>query len=275
VDGTEVAALRREIDRLRAANRVADGEVARLREAVRARDALLVAAGHEMRNAMGSILVVTTSLRFRAAREPGLPAWIGERLDLVARQSRGFVRRTTTLLDVSRLSSGPPSLSLASVCWTDVVLGIVEELELDAERAGCDVEVRHGAPVSGTWDRDALEQITFNLLSNALTHGAGRPVQIAVVREGDRGVLRVRLHGAGIGEADRARIFERFERAVRMAETPGIGLSLWIARQLARAHGGEIDIASVAGAGSVFTVNLPGARRESEHDELPGLSPEA
>jgi signal transduction histidine kinase len=275
VDSSEVDALRREVDRLRVAHRAAACEVARLREAVEARDAFLVAAGHELRNAMGSILVATTNLRFRAAHEPGLPAWVGERLDLVARQSRGFVRRTTTLLDVSRFSSGAPSLSFATVCWTDLVLGIVEELELDAERAGCDVDVRQAAPVCGSWDREALEQITFNLLSNALTYGAGRPVQVAVAREGDRGVLRVHVHGAGIGEADRARMLERFEQAVRTAETPGNGLSLWITRQLSRAHGGELDVASVAGGGSVLTVNLPGAIRDSAHDELPGLPPEA
>jgi signal transduction histidine kinase len=266
-DSDEAASLLAEVERLRAENMLAQAEIASLREAVAARDTFLGTAGHELRNAMGGVLVAATNLRFRARHAPGVPPWVAERLELIARQSRGFVRRATTLLDVSRLSTGTLRLNLARTEWTEVVLAVVEELGPEAERAGCQIEISAREAVCGPWDRNALEQITMSIVSNAIKYGAGKPVAISVSREGDAGVLRVSDQGVGIGEADRQRIFERFERAVRPGDLPGFGLGLWIARQLAHAHSGDIDVASSPSAGSVFTVRLPGVIREFENDD--------
>jgi signal transduction histidine kinase len=266
-EGADADELRAEVETLREENLRARREIADLREAVMARDVFLGTAGLELRNAMGGILVAATNLRFRASHAPGVPAWVGERVELITRQSRSFVRRATTLLDVSRLSTGALRLNLARVAWTEVVLAVVAELDLEAERAGCEIEITADEAVDGAWDRDALEQVTANLVSNAIKYGAGQPIGIALSHEGDAGVLRVTDRGLGIAEVDRARIFERFERAVRPGDQPGFGLGLWIARQLVRAHGGEIEVAAVAGVGSIFTVRLPGVIREFENDE--------
>lgn len=115
----------------------------------------------------------------------------------------------------------------------------------------------------------------MNLVSNAIKYGAGKPIAISVSRDGDAGVMRVSDQGVGIDEADRARIFERFERAVRAGDLPGFGLGLWIARQLVRAHDGEIAVSAAPGAGSVFTVRLPGVVREFDHDEPARVPAEA
>jgi signal transduction histidine kinase len=267
--------LRAEVERLEDENVCARREIADLREAVIARDAFLAAAGLELRNAVGGILVAATNLRFRASLAPGVPPWVAERVELITRQSRGFVRRATTLVDVSRISSGALRLNRARVCWTEVVLCVVDELELEAERAGCEIEIAAEEPVDGAWDRDALQQITLNLISNAVKYGAGKPIGIALSREGDAGVLRVCDRGIGISAEDRARIFERFERAVRPGDLPGFGLGLWIARQLVQAHGGEVEVAASPGAGSLFTVRLPGLIGESEYDESTRVPPKA
>jgi signal transduction histidine kinase len=116
----------------------------------------------------------------------------------------------------------------------------------------------------GYWDRTALEQIAGNLVSNAIKYGAGRPVEVSVQADPTTAALTVRDHGPGIAEADRERIFQRFERAVSSAERSGFGVGLWIARQLAVAHGGDIAVASVPGLGSVFTATLPRGIHESQ-----------
>jgi signal transduction histidine kinase len=257
----EADQLRREVERLRAENAEANRELAELREAVATRDAFLRAAGHELRNAMGSILVATTNLRFDADHQV-TPAWVATRLELITRQSRGVVRRATTLLDVSRLSTGSLRLDLGAVAWAEIVHATVADLELEAERTGCVVCVAVDGPVRGNWDRDALEQITYNLVSNAIRYGAAKPVLVALAQEEGQGILRVRDFGIGIPAADRARIFEPFERALRPGDSPGFGLGLWIARQYARAHGGDIEVDTAPGAGSLFTLRLPGASPE-------------
>jgi signal transduction histidine kinase len=89
----ETDAMLRELARLRAENARAAKEVAELREAVAARDAFIAIAGHDLRNAMSGVVVAATNLRFRASRDPALPAWLVDRLQLLARHARGFVRR--------------------------------------------------------------------------------------------------------------------------------------------------------------------------------------
>jgi signal transduction histidine kinase len=91
---------------------------------------------------------------------------------------------------------------------------------------------------------------------------------LTVRRVGGRGELRVRDHGIGIGAQDQARIFERFERAVSSREFGGLGLGLYISRQIVQEHGGDIRVESVPGSGSTFCVELP--LGSPPHGGLPG-----
>ncbi|MFL5357097.1 sensor histidine kinase [Archangium sp.] len=102
-----------------------------------------------------------------------------------------------------------------------------------------------------------LEQVLINLLSNALKYGAGRPVRVAMTADGGRALLSVKDEGVGLREEDRARIFERFERAISASEVSGLGLGLYITREIAQAHGGDISVESRLGEGSTFIVTLP------------------
>ncbi len=260
----EVLALRAEVRRLRSEGLEAQRDLAEarreaadLREALSARDAFIATAGHELRNAVGGIVVAATNLQFQSNRTDSMPPWVAARLQAIAQLSRGFARRATTLLDVSRLTSGGLRLDLAPTSLADVAWSAVRELAPAAERARCEVSVTASGPVEGRWDRDALEQIAVNLVSNAIKYGAGKPVDVEVDASAGEAIFRVRDQGAGISDEDQARIFERFERAVRRGDAPGFGMGLWIARHLVRAHGGEISVESQPGRGSVFTVRLP------------------
>jgi signal transduction histidine kinase len=232
-------------------------EIAALREALAARDTFIATAGHELRNPLSALVLNATSMAFQARGEPGVPDWLPGRLAALDRQARRFVRRTTTLLDVSRITTGGLRLDRQIVALDGVVREVGCDLADEARRAGCPVELTLDDGVVGHWDRAALEQIAWNLLSNAIKYGAGSPVTVKVRADPAVASLLVHDQGVGIAAEDQSRIFERFERAVSSAERPGFGVGLWIARKLAVAHGGEIAVSSRPGAGSIFTATLP------------------
>jgi signal transduction histidine kinase len=130
-------------------------------------------------------------------------------------------------------------------------------LQDQAIRGNSRIDVSAPEPVRGRWDPTAIDQVITNLLSNAIKFGAGKPVVAVVRRSGDSARLEMRDQGPGLAEADRDRIFERFERGVSDLSYGGLGLGLWIARQIAVAHGGRIGVESSAGAGATFFVELP------------------
>jgi signal transduction histidine kinase len=102
-----------------------------------------------------------------------------------------------------------------------------------------------------------VEQILTNLLSNAIKYGGGQPVEVTVSVEGASARLAICDQGIGISAEEVERIFLRFERGASLRQYAGLGLGLYIARNLAEAHGGSIRVTSTPNLGSTFTVELP------------------
>jgi PAS domain S-box-containing protein len=230
------------------------------KEAVAHRDQFLSVASHELRTPITSL-----QLHLQALLRPGAPGRppplvekaIAERLRVADRLAGRLNALVDELLDVARIRGGKLDLALEPVDLAQVARDVVARLREDLARAQSEAVVRAEAPVMGHWDRLRLEQVMTNLLTNAMKYGKGKPIEIVVERADATARLSVRDNGIGIAPEDRQRIFEAFERAASPRAYGGLGLGLYIVRQIVRAHGGSIEVESRPGEGATFKVALP------------------
>jgi signal transduction histidine kinase len=163
------------------------------------------------------------------------------------------------LLELSRLESGTLALSQGPFSVADALNAVAAGLMPIALDRGARLHVTAPPRLrAATGDRRRVEQIVTNLAANAIKFAGHRPVELVGLFEGAVAVIAVRDEGPGIAETDRERIFERFYRMADHDPITGTGLGLPIARDLARAMGGELDVASVLGTGSSFVLVMPG-----------------
>ena len=232
------------------------------REAIRVRDDFLSIASHELNTPIAALQLSIEGLEQTGQALPGV---VSERLvRLVTRQSRRLGTLVRELLSVAELQAGRLRVQRTTVDLSRVARELVEELAAELARAQCTVTVRAPAPVEGQWDRTRLDQVVHNLLSNAMKYGAGHPVTITV-DQSSPGTARLVVEDQGIGiDPERLRhVFGRFERAVPASNYGGLGLGLYIVREIVNALGGTVSVKSATGAGSTFTVELPRAPREN------------
>ncbi len=257
---------------------------AEAQEAVRVRDEFLSIASHELRTPLMPLQLQISLLMRRVdelARGQVDRAWLERSLENVQRQGQRLARLVGELLEVSRLTVHEPHLELEIVDLAEVAREVQRAFVGSGEPGGASgsVVVKAQGAVLGCWDRLRLEQILTNLVSNAVKFGEGRPVTVAVRREGVEATLSVTDRGIGIPAEDRERVFDRFERAVSARHHGGLGLGLYIVRQLAEALGGTVEVTSEPGRGSTFTVRLPvvGPAERARWDEatspIPPLRP--
>jgi len=224
--------------------------------AVRVRDDFLAVASHELRTPITPLKLQLEGLRHMAEN---LDERARERVDRAVRQTERLARLAEGLLDVSRLASGRLDLEPEEVDLNDLVGEVVDDLRDEANRSGSAVRVVRAESALGRWDRTRIAQAVSNLLSNALKYGKGLPVEVEVHVQARSFHVAVRDGGIGIEPGSYERIFERFERAVPAKSYGGLGLGLYVAREIARAHHGEIRVTSEEGQGSTFTLVLPRA----------------
>jgi sigma-B regulation protein RsbU (phosphoserine phosphatase) len=238
-----------------AAEKAAHAEKVRVQEF---QERFIAILGHDLRNPLSAIDMGTGLLRQRAG------VLNDERLLRLADRMKASARRMSRMIEQildltrSRLAGGlaitPESMSL---CPT--VAAIVDEIR--AAHPGRTIDLRCPPTVAGTWDRDRLEQVFSNLVGNAVHYGDPQlPVTIDVRDEGTEVSVAVHNEGPPIPEAVREELFSPFRRGERDSkkkETEGLGLGLYISREVIVAHGGDIDVRSTSTHGTTFRVRLP------------------
>jgi len=222
----------------------------------RAKDEFLATLSHELRNPLGAIANAVAALDRRAADEHA-----AVRLrQIIHRQARHLARLVDDLLDVARAAAGKIALHVQPVDLSEVAAACVASLRASGRAERLRVSFR-AQSVMVSADATRLAQIITNMLDNAVKFTpAGGAIDVDVVREGQKAVLRVRDTGVGIEPEMLPRIFELFAQAQQPMDRPvgGLGIGLTLSRRLVELHNGTITAASDGpGRGAEFTVRLP------------------
>jgi PAS domain S-box-containing protein len=226
----------------------------------RLKDEFLSIASHELRTPVTSIKGYT-QLAKTLIREQDLGT-SEEYLDIALDQIDRMSRLIVELLDVSRIETGRLEIRREPISWTSFVRDVVHRHHTAVSDRRFHVNVPSiGAVIVG--DRDRLEQVLGNLLENAIKYSPdGSEVFVDVQERGDQLVTSVSDRGIGIPNDELTQVFERFHRGRQVSSTNygGLGLGLYIARQIVERHGGAIWVESKEGTGTTFSFSLPVAR---------------
>ena len=238
-----------------------------LEEVDRLKTQFLSMASHELRTpltaVMGFIQVARRRL-VRASDKQGATDWkeeatrAAETLELAQRQSRRLARLVDELLDVSRLQLGRVQMTRSEIDLVTSLREVVERLRLFNMTYAFEFsDHAKNAPVLA--DRDRIDQVFENLMNNAVKYSpGGGTVTVVVAREGDDVHVSVTDRGIGISPEELDQVFNLFYRSPdpRAGHVGGLGLGLYISREIVTRHGGKLWAES-AGEGSTFHVTLP------------------
>jgi signal transduction histidine kinase len=214
----------------------------------RAKSEFLSIASHELRTPLAAL-----RLRLQQALRSG-------RADArIEQQLLGPVRRLSDLVDdlleVSRLERGSFGLNRARIDLRTVVAGVVEEFQ--SRMSDRRVALAGGAPVPVLADGKRAAQAVSNLLENAVKFSPlESSIEVRVWGDARSAFVAVTDHGPGIPMEDRGRLFTPFSRLPAARTVPGLGLGLYLSRQIARMHGGDIVAGDTPGGGATFTLSI-------------------
>lgn len=243
-----------------------------MKENVRIRDEFISIASHELRTPISTLKLQTQLIErdLKKSDERRISKESAQEfIALFHRQIDRLTELVEAMLDVSRISGGKLSLEVRQFDLSHLLRETVESLQLQADKSAVFFQMDFPESLLIAADRRRIEQVVENVLTNALKYGDGKPVTIRVYSLNSQAVVEVEDQGIGIGEEYLDRIFERFERAISPRNISGLGLGLYIARQIARAHGGTITVKSKLGYGSTFTIKIPLAQEEKNLDGHP------
>ncbi len=235
---------RAELARTQTARAAAEADVA-------LRDEFISIASHELNSPLATLKLTFNQLSRNVVREGDVPSpGVQRSLERCERQLVRLVRLVEALLDVSRITNGVLALRVESVCLLEAVRHAVQAVSADAAGAGSRIDVGGDPSVGGQWDPTRIEQLVTNLLRNALAFGRGFPIRVSVTGDARKARLSVVDEGIGIAREQQARIFGRFERAVPSQHYGGLGLGLYVVKQVVDAHGGSVRVESQPGRGA-------------------------
>ncbi len=258
-----IATTERDITQRKKTERENERLLDELTRALRARDEFLSVASHELQTPLAALKLKLEQIFLQVRRKADPEGdGVAAGIEVALRQTGRISRLVDDLLDVSRIASGRLRLEREEVNLSALVTDSVTRLREFAERGGCSLALYVQPDVVGHWDRLRVEQVLANLVTNAVKYGGRSSIDVSVEANASEATIVVRDRGPGIRESDQQRIFEQFVRAAPRG-TGGLGLGLYITRQIVEAHGGQIRVESRAREGAAFIVTLPLRRQDS------------
>ncbi|WP_051293797.1 hybrid sensor histidine kinase/response regulator [Pseudoduganella violaceinigra] len=236
-----------------------------LERALEMRDQFMSMVAHELRTPLNT-LYLEAQMRKLQLERGNMDHFAPQQLErMVARDMRqihAMVRLIDDMLDVSRIRSGKLSIRPGRVDLEALLQRIVGDLTHQATDMHTELRLSIVQRVAGCWDEFRLEQVIVNLITNALRYGDSKPVEVRLHADSQNARIEVSDQGPGIPEEVLPKIFEPFERGKMDTVSAGLGLGLYISRQLAEAHGGTLAVRSKPGEGSTFILTLPRPEQE-------------
>ena len=238
----------------------------RVAELERAKSDFLRLASHELRSPVG---VLHGYLSMLEAGELGtLPPAAREVMPILTAKVRTINKLIEQMMDTARLEDSRLELTPARMDLGDLVRSALEYVRPLASDHHTFTHHPAGRPVHVVIDAGRVATIINNLLENAIKYSPdGGEIVVRILPGGREARLIVTDHGLGIPESEMAKLFTRFGRVTTEATShiPGTGLGLYLSRELARLHGGDLLAQSTHGQGSTFTLLIPTAERAPKH----------
>lgn len=222
------------------------------------RDEFLSVASHELKTPVTAIKAVTELLLRTAGKRDASEKEL-RALNTVNQQADRMTRLVNDMLDVSRIAAGKLAISFESVDLCELLTEVVEQQQLVHSVHILTLEPCVSCTISGNHDR--LQQVVLNLVANAIQHSPqGSAISILMYQDTDQVTVSVRDSGSGIPKENQAHLFERFYQA-QSNPARGLGLGLFISKEIIEQHGGHIWVESEHGHGSTFSFTLPTKKR--------------
>lgn len=221
-----------------------------LMEALFYRDEFLSIASHELRTPLTSIKLQAQVFKRNSLKQTD--GYSKEKVDRLVEQidsqATYLVKLVDVMLDISRIRSGKFIMTKENFDLPELIKEVCTEFSVD---------FHYPKSLVYFGDRQRISQVLRTLLNNAARYGRARPIGVKLALRKCKITISVEDQGVGISTDDQKRIFHRFQRAVPASEVSGLGLGLYIAREIVEGHGGKISVKSVIDQGSTFTVAFP------------------
>jgi PAS domain S-box-containing protein len=227
--------------------------------AIEIRNDFLSIASHELNTPITSLKLQLQMVRksLGSSKENQFPIdKFSKGIETSVKQVDRLINLIQILLDVTKIQSGKFTFNFFKFNVQEIVNEVCERHKEVILNSQCSVTVQNDLDLEVVWDKVRIEQVLTNLLTNAVKYSPGE-IEISIKKENEMIALIVKDHGKGIPEAKLNMIFERFERATTNNNVSGLGLGLFIVKQIVDGHHGNIDVSSEEGEGTTFKVLLP------------------
>lgn len=224
-----------------------------LEYAIQTRDEFLSIASHELKTPLTSLSLQLQLVRFKG----NSPESLERALDLSMKQVRRIGDLIDNLLNVSLMRTGRFSYKFEDTDLSDVISSMVKRYDTEMEKANCLFYCDIQENIRGILDSLRIEQVIDNLLSNAVKYAPGSAVRVSLTKVENTAILIVEDQGPGIPEDKQQLVFERYGRVSETSSTSGLGLGLFVVKEIIESHKGTIFLTNKPAGGAKFTFNLP------------------
>lgn len=230
-------------------------------KSIQVRDEFISVASHELKAPVSSFLLMVQLFEKKMNAQESEAAFrekTRQFIQKVEHQAQRLNQLVEDMLDISRIRTGRFKMKWEECNLHLLISDTIERMKDQFTIAGYELPILEGPKtVVGKWDKMRLEQMVMNLLTNAIRYGKKSKIRVKIEARESSVIISVHDKGIGIAKKDIDKIFERFERAVDVGETVGMGLGLYITKNIVEAHQGKIWVESSQDRGTDFLVELP------------------